>query len=82
MNITATNVLLVAKWYELCESMMCSPSTSKVVRLDFKLWGEVVPEASSWSRAAVSRININLKKAQRGKWDSLFIVSVPFDAHG
>ena len=47
VNMTATNVLLEARWYSSFYHFTHSPSTSKVFRLDYKLRGEIHPENST-----------------------------------
>lgn len=51
--------------------LVSSPSSGKTFHMNIKLHAEVVPANCTWSRAAVSRIVVNMQKAERGKWNSL-----------
>ena len=39
--------------------------------LDVELFGEIVPENSTWSHEAVGRAYINLEKKKKEKWQRL-----------
>lgn len=54
----------------------CSPSTSKKFVLNLQLHDKIVPQNCTWSRAAVSRIVVTMRKTERGLWGDLLGVSV------
>lgn len=39
--------------------------------MNIKLHAAIIPANCTWSRAAVSRVVVNMKKAVRGRWNSL-----------
>ncbi|KAK8808842.1 hypothetical protein WA538_002251 [Blastocystis sp. DL] len=59
------------------------PSTGKVFKLNLQLGGAIVPANCTWSKAAVSRVTVVLKKKERGKWSSLLGLGLrpPRNAH-
>ena len=72
VNFTETHFQLLARWFVFGDCLLVSsPSSGKTFHMNIKLHADVIPANCTWSRAAVSRIVVNMKKAERGKWSSL-----------
>ena len=73
LNFTETTVILEAN---------CS-STGKSFKMNLQLADKLNPEKCTWSKAAVSRIVVNLVKKERGMWPSLlgYGLRTPRNAH-
>ena len=71
VNFTDTSMQLLAKWLFWKRRVMYSDSTGNTYYMNIHLHAPIIPANCTWSRAAVSRVVVNMKKAERGKWKSL-----------